>query len=76
MTKQHTVDVISEAAKAAPPVTVTLAALSGHLNVFIAIATLIYVALQAGYLIWKWRKEFKEARALKKAQALMVGSKP
>lgn len=73
MQKQQTVDVITEAAKAAPPVTVTLAALSGHLNVVIAIITIIYVALQAGYLIWKWRKEFKEAKAHK---ALLVGSKP
>ncbi len=58
-------DIASEAAKAAPPVTViatsTLAGWS--LNNFIGAATLIYIILQAGYLLWKWRRDWKKEKA-------------
>lgn len=29
------------------------------LNEWVAVATLIYVVLQIGFLIWKWRQEAK-----------------
>jgi len=29
------------------------------LNEVVAIATILYIALQIAYLIWKWRKEAK-----------------
>lgn len=45
--------VITEAAKAAPPT--GIAAITGN-EVLIAIS-IVYVALQIVYLIWKWQKE-------------------
>ena len=57
-------EIASEAIKAAPPVTVTATALAGgiSLNNVIGAATLIYIVLQAGYLIWKWRRDIKRER--------------
>lgn len=49
---------LSEAAKASPPLTV--AALT--LNEWVAVATIIYIALQAAYLIWKWRQGARAKR--------------
>lgn len=41
-------------AKALPPITVwTLT-----LNEWVAVATVAYLILQSGYLIWKWRREW------------------
>jgi len=57
-------DIISEAAKSTPPVAVTVAAATGgiSLNNIIGAATLVYIVLQAGYLIWKWRRDIKRER--------------
>lgn len=50
-----------ESIKATPPVAIaagsTLADIS--LNQWVAVATIAYIALQAGYLLWKWYKEYK-----------------
>ena len=50
-----------EAAKATPPVLVTAADQLGAISVnkYVAIATLVYVLMQAAYLGWKWYKEYK-----------------
>lgn len=29
------------------------------MNALVALATILYIALQAAYLIWKWRREAK-----------------
>ncbi|NBX72679.1 MAG: hypothetical protein EBQ89_00065 [Alphaproteobacteria bacterium] len=57
-------DVLSEAAKAAPPVAITTAVTIGGLtlNEWVAIATLLYVVLQSGWLIWKWYHAIKERK--------------
>lgn len=57
-------EVASEALKAAPPVTVTATALAGglSLNNIIGAATLVYIILQAGYLLWKWRRDWRRER--------------
>ncbi len=52
-------EVVAASIKTAPPVTVW--ALS--LNEWVAIATIGYVVLQAGYLLWKWRREWKAKQA-------------
>lgn len=67
MSKLQSVDIASEAVKAAPPAAVTFAASIGglSLNNIIGIATLLYIALQCSYLVWKWRKEHKQAKRLK-----------
>ncbi|MGE4335230.1 MAG: hypothetical protein AB7E55_04545 [Pigmentiphaga sp.] len=54
----------AEAAKAAPPVAVTIAAVADGFTVNHAVAgaTLLYIVLQAGYLIWKWRRDMREDR--------------
>lgn len=54
-------EIAQEAMKATPPVAVALA---GHfagmtLQDWVLIATLVYVVLQAGHLLWKWYREIK-----------------
>lgn len=51
--------IAAEAAKAAPPVAVAGSVLIFGLTVNDAVqyATLAYLALQAMYLLWKWRRE-------------------
>ena len=53
-----------ESLKSAPPVAITAWAwMNGlTLNEVVALATLGYIALQAGYLLWKWWHEFKRRR--------------
>lgn len=57
-------DIASEAAKAAPPAVITTVAAVGglSLNNIIGIATLTYIVLQAGYLLWKWRRDWRRER--------------
>lgn len=57
-------EIAQELAKAAPPVTVTSWAwLNGlTLDKWVAIATLIYIVLQAAHLVWKWWREFQRRR--------------
>ena len=51
-------DLASEAAKASFPVGVSLASLGGMtLHDMVMLATLVYIALQAGYLLWKWYRQ-------------------
>lgn len=51
-------DVGMAVAKTVPPVTVWALTL----NEWLAVAAIIYTALQAGYLIWKWVREWRHAR--------------
>lgn len=57
-------EVVTEAAKSAPPVAVSLASFVGglSLNNIIGVATLFYIILQAAHLIWKWRRDIKRER--------------
>lgn len=57
-------EIASESMKAAPPIAVTVAStVSGiTLNEWVAIATITYIVLQTGYLLWKWVKEFRYGR--------------
>ncbi len=51
------------AGKAAPPGAVVVATLTGvDLQQWVLIATLFYIALQAGYLCWKWLRDWKDER--------------
>ncbi len=54
-------EITAEAIKAAPPIALFGVGLT--LNDIVASATLIYIALQVGYLIWKWRRELRKSRA-------------
>lgn len=50
-------DVVSEAVKAAPPVTVASASVMGvPVNSMILWATLIYLVLQIGFLLYRWHR--------------------
>lgn len=50
--------IVQEATKAAPVITVQGMQLFGlPLNDVVQLCTLLYLALQGGYLLWKWRKE-------------------
>lgn len=53
--------IASEVTKSAPPVALSIAATVGGLtlNEWMAIATIAYIGLQAGFLVWKWWKEFR-----------------
>jgi hypothetical protein len=57
-------EVAQEAAKAVPPTTIAGWAWLHGLTISdsVAIATLIYIGLQAVYLLWKWRREWKRSR--------------
>ena len=57
-------DIAHESLKSAPPVAVTgWAWMNGlSLNEVVALATLGYIVLQAGYLLWKWYREWKRSR--------------
>lgn len=59
------VAIANEGLKAAPPVTVSAVSwMNGlTLNEYVAIGTLIYIGLQAGYLIWKWVREARGSRS-------------
>ena len=54
---QQKADILSEAAKAAPPVTVVGATIAGvQVNDLILWATLLYIVLQIGFLLYRWHK--------------------
>jgi hypothetical protein len=54
---QQKSDLIAEGAKAAPPVTVVGATVAGvQVNDLILWATLIYLVLQIGFLLYRWHK--------------------
>ena len=55
-------EIVAEATKSTPPVLLSVAATVGGLtlNEWMAIATIFYIALQAGFLIWKWWKEYRK----------------
>jgi hypothetical protein len=57
-------EIAQEGLKSAPPVVVTSVAWMSGLTLtdIVALATLAYIALQAGYLIWKWWREFNRRR--------------
>ena len=62
MTPEQKSDIASEAIKAAPPVAITTAVTVGGLtlNEWVAIATLLYIVLQSGWLVWKWFHAIKD----------------
>ncbi len=57
-------DVAAEAAKAAPPVTVAGATVAGvQVNDLILWATLVYIVLQIGFLLYRWQRLYFSRRA-------------
>lgn len=56
------VAIANEGLKATPPATVTaISWMNGlTLNEYVAIGTLIYIGLQAAYLVWKWVREARK----------------
>jgi len=63
-------EIVSQAAKAAPPVVVSTAAFLGDfsLNNAIGVLTMLYLVLQVGYLLWKWRTEREDRKVARKAR--------
>lgn len=61
MTHEQKVDVVHEAVKSAPPVAVTAASglMGFSLHEWVAIATIAYIVIQTGWLLWKWRRAAK-----------------
>jgi len=64
MSPEQKSDVIAEAAKAAPPIAITTAVTVGGLtlNEWVALATLLYIVLQSGWLVWKWYHAIKDKK--------------
>ena len=64
MTPEQKSDLASEAIKAAPPIAITTAVTVGGLtlNEWVAIATLLYIVLQSGWLVWKWYHAIKDKK--------------
>lgn len=61
--KQETQDILVEVAKAAPAISMTAITL----NHLVAVATILFIILQAAYLIRKWMREETEwGRRLKR----------
>lgn len=57
LTMQQKADIAAEAAKAAPPVTVAGATVAGvTVHDLILWATLIYLVLQIGFLMYRWQR--------------------
>ena len=57
LTMQQKADLASEAAKASPPVAVAGATVAGiQVNELILWATLIYIVLQIGFLLYRWQR--------------------
>jgi hypothetical protein len=57
LTMQQKADIAAEAAKAAPPVTVAGATVAGvTINDLILWATLVYIVLQIGFLLYRWQR--------------------
>lgn len=57
-------DISDTAARAAPAIGVTAVSIAGiALSQWVYIATLIYLVLQAGYLLWKWRNAYIDRRS-------------
>lgn len=55
LTVQQKADLVSETAKAAPPVTVAGATVAGvEVNELILWATLVYLVLQIAFLLYRW----------------------
>ena len=63
-------EVVQEAAKSAPPVVVTLGTLASGvtINHIMGLVTIVYVVLQAGYLVWKWRRDVRLERERKECE--------
>jgi hypothetical protein len=52
---QKLADTAVEVAKASPPIAVAVVTVQGmSLQEWVLVATLAYIALQAGWLLWKW----------------------
>lgn len=56
------VAIADQGLKAVPPVTVTVLAWVHNMTLpdAVALATLIYIVLQAGYLVWRWIREARK----------------
>ena len=61
---QQKADIASEAAKASPPVAVAGATVAGiQVNDLILWATLIYIVLQIGFLLYRWQRLYFARKA-------------
>jgi hypothetical protein len=57
LSMEQKADIATEVAKAAPPVTVAGATVAGlPVNELILWATLIYIVLQIGFLLFRWQR--------------------
>lgn len=57
---QRVQEAASQIVAAAPSVAAVTAPLLGvHLQLWLQILGLVFIALQIGYLVWKWRRDIK-----------------
>lgn len=56
-------EIASAAAQSTPSITAVLMWITGHdLNYWVGIAGLVFIILQAAYLLWKWRRDIRRDR--------------
>ncbi|VFR20188.1 hypothetical protein ANDO1_1692 [plant metagenome] len=56
-------EIASEATKATPPAAVAAVEALSHAGLGpVGWATIVYIALQAAYLLWKWRRDYLRDR--------------
>lgn len=68
MFTQFKIDLVNEVLKATPPITVAITAwyLKLDLDDWLKISTIGYIALQALYLLWRWRQDHKKGKRSRK----------
>lgn len=59
--QQDTADQVLKAIPAVVGAGITLSDVSTVVAISVGIATVLYVLAQLSYLLWKWRKEWKES---------------
>ena len=70
LTMQQKTDIASEAAKAAPPITVASATVAGvQVNDLILWATLVYIVLQIAFLLYRWGRLHFQRKAEEESSA-------
>lgn len=67
-----------QAAFATPPVVVSAAAVVNGLTLqdWVCIGTLVYLALQSGYLLWKWWRDYTDEVEEDAAKRKLPGASP
>ena len=70
-TNQLAAEIGAAAKAAAPPAAIATGVAMGAIDPqwFVIVPTAVYVVAQLGYLLWKWRREWKASKAFAEKMA-------